>query len=62
MQEYETTAGARTLSGQWLESKVRIVAASPDEAWQKLVKCNPRMLVAYPAVPVQDSTPKGCRH
>lgn len=48
MDEYQTTAGARTASGMWLDSTVRIVAGSADEAWEKLSKLNRGMRVSYP--------------
>jgi len=48
--EYETAAGARTASGEWLDSTVKIVAPSPETAWQKLVELHPGMHVVYPPV------------
>lgn len=59
MDEFETTAGARTASGQWLESTVTIVAKSADAAWRKLVELNPGMHVVYPVIRTGRSVPEG---
>jgi hypothetical protein len=50
MDEYRAKCGARATSGMWLDSTVRIVAESADEAWEKLSKLNRGMRVTYPPI------------
>ena len=51
LKEYSARAGARTMSGEMLYGEVRILAKSPEEAWEMLDKRNPLSIISYPPKP-----------